>query len=158
MNIVQPRAMGGVFRIAPPLTVSDAEIDLGLDLLEKAIKSSLWSCPAKGLAGFGPCGTFVSRQSAAFAGLIDTFKLTHSGLARRLVDKLQFSGVRVMSKSAVRSFEAVRAHRSPSWRRVAASDSRSSVAGLRRNSRGDPKLRAERSGAPRVAKSSDRGL
>jgi 2,2-dialkylglycine decarboxylase (pyruvate) len=41
MNIVQLPAMGGVFRIAPPLTVSDAEIDLGLDLLEKAIESSL---------------------------------------------------------------------------------------------------------------------
>ncbi len=41
MNIVQLPAMGGVFRIAPPLTVSDAEIDLGLDLLEKAIESPL---------------------------------------------------------------------------------------------------------------------
>ena len=38
MNIVQLPGMGGVFRIAPPLTVSDAEIDLGLDLLRKAIK------------------------------------------------------------------------------------------------------------------------
>jgi 2,2-dialkylglycine decarboxylase (pyruvate) len=33
--------MGGVFRIAPPLTVSDSEIDLALDLLEKAIGSSV---------------------------------------------------------------------------------------------------------------------
>ena len=41
MNIVQLPAMGGVFRIAPPLTVSDAEIDLGLDLLERAIELSL---------------------------------------------------------------------------------------------------------------------
>lgn len=38
MNIVQLPGMGGVFRIAPPLTTSDAEIDLGLDLLRKAIK------------------------------------------------------------------------------------------------------------------------
>lgn len=38
MNIVQLPGMGGVFRIAPPLTVSDDEIDLGLDLLRKAIK------------------------------------------------------------------------------------------------------------------------
>jgi 2,2-dialkylglycine decarboxylase (pyruvate) len=30
--------MGGVFRIAPPLTVSDAEIDLGLDLLGRAFE------------------------------------------------------------------------------------------------------------------------
>jgi len=37
MNIVQLPGMGGVFRIAPPLTVSDAEIDLGLDLLRQAI-------------------------------------------------------------------------------------------------------------------------
>ena len=39
MNIVQLPAMGGVFRIAPPLTVSDAEIDLGLGLLKQAIES-----------------------------------------------------------------------------------------------------------------------
>lgn len=37
MNIVQLPGMGGVFRIAPPLTVSDAEIDLGLELLGNAI-------------------------------------------------------------------------------------------------------------------------
>lgn len=37
MNIVNLPGMGGVFRIAPPLTVSDAEIDLGLDLLKQAI-------------------------------------------------------------------------------------------------------------------------
>jgi len=38
MNIVQLPAMGGVFRIAPPLTVSDAEIDLGLQILDQAIQ------------------------------------------------------------------------------------------------------------------------
>jgi 2,2-dialkylglycine decarboxylase (pyruvate) len=37
MNIVQLPGMGGVFRIAPPLTVSDNEIDLGLDILDKAL-------------------------------------------------------------------------------------------------------------------------
>ena len=37
MNIVQLPGMGGVFRIAPPLTVSDAEIDLGLALLKQAV-------------------------------------------------------------------------------------------------------------------------
>jgi len=37
MNIVQLPAMGGVFRIAPPLTVSDAELDLGLEMLDRAI-------------------------------------------------------------------------------------------------------------------------
>jgi 2,2-dialkylglycine decarboxylase (pyruvate) len=41
MNIVQLPGMGGVFRIAPPLTVSDSEIDLGLGLLEKAIETAL---------------------------------------------------------------------------------------------------------------------
>jgi 2,2-dialkylglycine decarboxylase (pyruvate) len=37
MNIVQLPAMGGVFRIAPPLTVTDAQLDLGLDMLDRAI-------------------------------------------------------------------------------------------------------------------------
>jgi 2,2-dialkylglycine decarboxylase (pyruvate) len=37
MNIVQLPSMGGVFRIAPPLTVSDQELDLGLDMLDRAI-------------------------------------------------------------------------------------------------------------------------
>ncbi len=38
MNIVQLPGMGGVFRIAPPLTVSESEVDLGLELLGKAIE------------------------------------------------------------------------------------------------------------------------
>jgi 2,2-dialkylglycine decarboxylase (pyruvate) len=37
MNVVQLRGMGGVFRIAPPLTVSEEELDLGLDLLDRAL-------------------------------------------------------------------------------------------------------------------------
>ncbi|ROO84722.1 2,2-dialkylglycine decarboxylase (pyruvate) [Actinocorallia herbida] len=37
MNIVQLPGMGGVFRIAPPLTVTPAEIDLGLEILDKAV-------------------------------------------------------------------------------------------------------------------------
>lgn len=41
MNIVQLPGMGGVFRIAPPLTVSDAEIDLGLDLIGRAIDRAI---------------------------------------------------------------------------------------------------------------------
>jgi 2,2-dialkylglycine decarboxylase (pyruvate) len=36
-NIVRAGASGGVMRIAPPLTVSDAELDLGLELLDRAI-------------------------------------------------------------------------------------------------------------------------
>jgi 2,2-dialkylglycine decarboxylase (pyruvate) len=37
MNIVQLPRMGSVFRIAPPLTITDQEIDLGLEILDKAI-------------------------------------------------------------------------------------------------------------------------
>ncbi len=37
MNVVQLRGMGGVFRIAPPLTVSEEELDLGLGLLDQAL-------------------------------------------------------------------------------------------------------------------------
>jgi 2,2-dialkylglycine decarboxylase (pyruvate) len=29
--------MGGVFRIAPPLIVTDAELDLGISILDQAI-------------------------------------------------------------------------------------------------------------------------
>lgn len=41
MNIVKLPQMGGVFRIAPPLTVSDAEIDQGLALMDQAIGLAL---------------------------------------------------------------------------------------------------------------------
>ncbi|SFL59857.1 aspartate aminotransferase family protein [Methylobacterium pseudosasicola] len=41
MNIVQLPGMGGVFRIAPPLTVSDAEIDQGVDILERALEAAV---------------------------------------------------------------------------------------------------------------------
>jgi 2,2-dialkylglycine decarboxylase (pyruvate) len=37
MNIVQLPSMGGVFRIAPPLTVAEEEIDRGLDILDQAL-------------------------------------------------------------------------------------------------------------------------
>jgi 2,2-dialkylglycine decarboxylase (pyruvate) len=40
MNIVQLPGMGGVFRIAPPLNVSDDEIDLGLDILDQALSKA----------------------------------------------------------------------------------------------------------------------
>ena len=40
-NIVRAGSSGGVMRIAPPLTVSEAEIDLGLELLDRAIGGSL---------------------------------------------------------------------------------------------------------------------
>lgn len=37
MNIVDLRGMGGVFRIAPPLTITDDELDLGLAMLDQSI-------------------------------------------------------------------------------------------------------------------------
>ncbi len=37
MNIVQLPGMGGTFRIAPPLTTADAEIDRGLEILDAAL-------------------------------------------------------------------------------------------------------------------------
>jgi 2,2-dialkylglycine decarboxylase (pyruvate) len=36
-NIVSTGGTGGIMRIAPPLTVSEAEIDLGVELLDAAI-------------------------------------------------------------------------------------------------------------------------
>ena len=40
MNIVQRAGMGGVFRIAPPLTITDAELDRGLAILAEAIATT----------------------------------------------------------------------------------------------------------------------
>jgi 2,2-dialkylglycine decarboxylase (pyruvate) len=37
MNIVQLPGMGGVFRIAPPLTATEEELSLGLEILDQAI-------------------------------------------------------------------------------------------------------------------------
>ena len=37
MNIVQLPGMGGVFRIAPPLTATEDELDLGLSILDEAV-------------------------------------------------------------------------------------------------------------------------
>jgi 2,2-dialkylglycine decarboxylase (pyruvate) len=37
MNIVQLPGMGGIFRIAPPLTITDAELEAGLDILDDAL-------------------------------------------------------------------------------------------------------------------------
>lgn len=41
MNIVKLPGMGGVFRIAPPLTISDAEIDQGISILSDAITAAV---------------------------------------------------------------------------------------------------------------------
>jgi 2,2-dialkylglycine decarboxylase (pyruvate) len=40
MNIVQLPGMGGVFRMAPPLTVSEDEIDLGLEILDASLAAA----------------------------------------------------------------------------------------------------------------------
>jgi 2,2-dialkylglycine decarboxylase (pyruvate) len=37
MNVVQLPGMGGVFRIAPPLTSTEEEISLGLEMLDTAL-------------------------------------------------------------------------------------------------------------------------
>jgi 2,2-dialkylglycine decarboxylase (pyruvate) len=40
MNIVQLPGMGGVFRIAPPLTATEEELSLGLKILDAALAST----------------------------------------------------------------------------------------------------------------------
>ncbi|MCQ4628606.1 aspartate aminotransferase family protein [Shinella sp. CPCC 100929] len=49
MNIVKLPGMGGVFRIAPPLTISEDEIDLGLRIIAQSIE-------AASAAGASPAG------------------------------------------------------------------------------------------------------
>ena len=44
-NIVRTGASDGVMRIAPPLTATEAEIDLGLDLLDAALEQTLEKLP-----------------------------------------------------------------------------------------------------------------
>jgi len=41
MNIVQLPGMGGIFRIAPPLTIAEPELDAGLDILDDALAAVL---------------------------------------------------------------------------------------------------------------------
>jgi 2,2-dialkylglycine decarboxylase (pyruvate) len=41
MNITALPGMGGVFRIAPPLTITDDELDLGVSILDQAIADTL---------------------------------------------------------------------------------------------------------------------
>ncbi len=49
MNIVKLPGMGGVFRIAPPLTISEEDIDLGLRIIAQSIE-------AASLVGASPAG------------------------------------------------------------------------------------------------------
>ncbi|ACZ87897.1 aspartate aminotransferase family protein [Streptosporangium roseum] len=39
INIVQLPGMGGIFRIAPPLTISDSDLHAGLDILEASLRA-----------------------------------------------------------------------------------------------------------------------
>jgi 2,2-dialkylglycine decarboxylase (pyruvate) len=41
LNIVQLPGMGGIFRIAPPLTTTEDELDAGMDVLEASLKAVL---------------------------------------------------------------------------------------------------------------------
>ncbi|MFI6427736.1 aspartate aminotransferase family protein [Promicromonospora sp. NPDC050880] len=41
MNIVQLPGMGGIFRIAPPLTIGEDDLHRGVDILEESLKASL---------------------------------------------------------------------------------------------------------------------
>jgi len=41
MNIVQLPGMGGIFRIAPPLTITDAELDTGLSILDTVLTETV---------------------------------------------------------------------------------------------------------------------
>jgi 2,2-dialkylglycine decarboxylase (pyruvate) len=41
MNIVQLPGMGGIFRIAPPLTIQNADLHAGVDILEASIRAVL---------------------------------------------------------------------------------------------------------------------
>lgn len=45
MNIVQLPGMGGVFRIAPPLTATEQELSLGLDILDHAATETTTPTP-----------------------------------------------------------------------------------------------------------------
>jgi len=50
-NIVRTGASEGVMRIAPPLTATEGEIDLGLDLLDAALNQTLENLPRLRAAG-----------------------------------------------------------------------------------------------------------
>lgn len=65
MNIVQLPGMGAVFRIAPPLTIGEAEIDLGLSMLDEAIQRSLQAGAgsADGRAPIGSTAAAAARQA-----------------------------------------------------------------------------------------------
>ncbi|MFC4852008.1 aspartate aminotransferase family protein [Actinophytocola glycyrrhizae] len=64
MNIVQLPGLGGTFRIAPPLTATDSEIDRGLDILDTALSDVTGTLLAAG----GPAHRDGFRPARAVAG------------------------------------------------------------------------------------------
>jgi 4-aminobutyrate aminotransferase-like enzyme len=44
-NIISSAAFGGIFRIAPPITISDENLELGLSIIEESFKCSEGSLP-----------------------------------------------------------------------------------------------------------------
>lgn len=52
MNIVKLPGMGGVFRIAPPLTILDSEIEQGLAIIEASIEHEVSAATKAGGGGF----------------------------------------------------------------------------------------------------------
>jgi 2,2-dialkylglycine decarboxylase (pyruvate) len=58
-NIVRAGASEGVMRIAPPLTATEAEIDLGLELLGAALEQTL------GAAGYRATARSMTGATAA---------------------------------------------------------------------------------------------
>lgn len=45
VNLATMASFGGVFRIAPPITITDAELEMGLQIMEEAFRSTEGSCP-----------------------------------------------------------------------------------------------------------------
>jgi len=41
MNIKRRKERGSVWRIAPPLTISESEIDRGVEILDRSLRESL---------------------------------------------------------------------------------------------------------------------
>jgi len=44
-NLAAMASFGGVFRVAPPITITDEELEEGLSIMEEAFKTTKGSCP-----------------------------------------------------------------------------------------------------------------